>query len=50
MDADTVITPNFIAKSVAAFDEDTRLGGVSGAYGAKPGGPSLPTWAEAPAP
>jgi cellulose synthase/poly-beta-1,6-N-acetylglucosamine synthase-like glycosyltransferase len=38
MDADTVITPNFIAKSVAAFDEDTRLGGVSGAYEAKPGG------------
>ena len=38
IDADTLISQNFISEAAARFSQDRRLGGVSGIYAGKPGG------------
>jgi poly-beta-1,6-N-acetyl-D-glucosamine synthase len=38
IDADTLISQNFISEAAARFSQDRRLGGVSGVYAGKPGG------------
>jgi len=38
IDADTLISPNFISEAAAEFLRDPQLGGVSGVYAGKPGG------------
>jgi poly-beta-1,6-N-acetyl-D-glucosamine synthase len=38
IDADTLISQNFISEAAARFARDGRLGGVSGVYAGKPGG------------
>jgi biofilm PGA synthesis N-glycosyltransferase PgaC len=38
IDADTLISPNFISEAAAEFLRDPQLGGLSGVYAGKPGG------------
>ena len=45
IDADTLISQNFVSEAVTRFSRDRRLGGVSGVYAGKPGG-SLVGWCQ----
>ena len=38
IDADTLISQNFVSQAAKRFSQDRRLGGISGVYAGKPGG------------